>query len=62
VLHLLAGAEVVFAGAPRRAAQSGLADPARHGAVGDIDALVGEEFLDTHRIAARPREGSFQLG
>ena len=33
VLHLLAGREVVFAGAPRRAAQVGLPDPTGQGAV-----------------------------
>jgi len=62
VLHLLAGAEVVFADALRWAAQAGLTHPARQGAVGDIDAALGEQFLDTHRIAARPREGRLQFG
>ena len=58
VLHLLARHELVFAGAPRRAAQAGLAHPAGQAAVGHLQTVVGQQFAHAHHVAASPLEGS----
>ena len=60
VLHLLAGREVVFAGASRRAAQFGVADPAGQSAVGHLQPLIGQQFAHPDHVAAGAGEGGLQ--
>ena len=57
VLHLLAGSEVVLAGAPARGAQPGFAHPARQGAVGHLDVVFGaERLVNAHHVAGAAGE------
>ena len=60
VLHLLPGREVVFAGASRRAAQIGVADPAGQGAVGHLQPLIGQQFAHPDDVAASAGEGGLE--
>ena len=60
VLHLPAGREVVFAGASRRAAQFGVADPAGQSAVGHLQTLIGQQFAHPDHVAAGASEGGLQ--
>ena len=60
VLHLLAGSEVVFAGASRRAAQVGLPDPPGQGAVRHVQTVVRQQFAHPDHVAAGACEGGFQ--
>ena len=57
VLHLLAGHEVVLAGASRRTAQAGLPDPSGQRAVVHVEAVVSQQLADAHHIAAGALEG-----
>ena len=62
VLHLAAGDEDILPGPRRGRAQARFAQPAGERAVGDARPVRGQEFADTHGIAAGALQGGAEIG
>ena len=62
VLHLAAGDEDILPGPRRGQAPARFAQPAGERAGGDVRSVRGQEFADTHGIAAGALQGGAEIG